>query len=137
LHPSLAWICEYLKTVDLAAIPPGRHALSEGIALLREDYQTREPIGGGFEYHRRHADLQIVLSGEERFAVASKNHGMFLETVAYDREKDVAKGDVGEASFVLLKEGMFALVFPYEYHQPKIRTHTSSAVVKAVFKIAL
>jgi biofilm protein TabA len=137
LHPSLSWIADYVKTHDLASIPLGRHVLTEGIALLREDYSTRDPQPGGYEYHKRFADLQIVVRGEEILAVAHKDHASFAHTIPYDDAKDVAKGDCEGATNVILREGMFCFVYPHEYHQPKLRVNDRSAVIKAVFKIAL
>lgn len=137
LHPSLSWICAYLKTVDLADVALGRHVLKDGIALLREDYATRDIQPGGYEYHRRFADLQIVVKGEEILSVANKDHSAFTETTVYDLAKDVAKGDALGATNVMLHPGMFCLVYPHEYHQPKLRVNESTAVIKAVFKIEL
>lgn len=137
LHPAIAGIVDYLKTVDLSGVPVGRHVLKEGIALLREDYVTRPLQAGAFEYHQKNADLQIVLKGKEIIAVVSKEHGAFRATIPFDEAKDVAKGDASGFTDVILNEGMFCLVYPHEIHQPKISVNEASAVLKAVFKIAL
>jgi YhcH/YjgK/YiaL family protein len=137
VHPALAWISDYVRTHDLEKIPLGRHVLTEGIALLREDYSTRDPQPGGYEFHKRFADLQIVVKGKEILAVAHEDHASFRETVPYNEGKDVAKGDATGATDVVLQDGMFCLVYPHETHQPKIRVADACAVIKAVFKIAL
>jgi len=137
LLPALAAIAAFVEISDLSALPPGRHPLPDGIVLIREDYLTRPFAECTLEGHRRHADLQLVLSGEEAIGWLPIAGAGFVMAVPYDAEKDVEKYRAADVVRVGLPAGTFALVFPADLHMPKLSLATPTAVQKAVFKIPL
>jgi YhcH/YjgK/YiaL family protein len=137
VHPALPRIIAFIANNDLAAIKASRTELGDGLALLRESYLTRPYSDCTFEGHLRHADLQLVLAGEEAIGWVPRGTGAVKVLTPYAADKDVEKYAVSGFSRVGLSAGMFALVFPDDLHMPKLMQEETARVDKAVFKIAL
>jgi len=60
----------FLATTDLAALPKGRHEL-DGTNLYAsvDEYLSREPEDCRLEAHRKYADIQYVISGQEQIGI--------------------------------------------------------------------
>ncbi len=106
----------------LAADPPesdGRQELEgEDLYASFSSYQTGEPAEKPFEAHRRHIDIQAVLSGGEvlywtplKGLVAHRAYSQAEDTALY---QDPPDGGVG----LPLVPGGFAVLFPQDAHKP-------------------
>jgi len=98
-------------------------------------YQSILRGEGKLESHRKYADIQALLSGEEIVQwVPLKG----LEDAAYDNKADVSFHRVPEVcngSFVLTP-GLFAFFMPYDAHMPMLRCgEEPSEVTKVVIKV--
>lgn len=97
------------------------------------DAELRDAEAAAFEYHRRYADLQFVLSGSEHWGFTeeaeSKGDFHFTEDCGFASGTENAGG--------ILKEGYFVLFFPGELHKPGCRTPSCTRVRKAVIKILM
>jgi YhcH/YjgK/YiaL family protein len=124
----------FLRDTALADLAPGRYEIDgPKVFALVSDYETKTIAASRWEAHRKHVDVQVVASGEERVGVAP------LETLnqePYDDEKDIlfARGD-GE--FVTLVPGRFVVLFPQDAHMPGVAAGDPAAVKKIVVKIAV
>ena len=123
---------EYLYTTDFQNMETGRHDIDgESIFALVNDYKTKPVSDGLFEAHRKYIDVQFVASGSELIGYAPLSSQTV--TTPYSEEHDYAlfKGD---ASYVRLNQGMFAIFFPEDLHMPGV-DEVSSDVRKVVVKV--
>lgn len=97
-------------------------------------YETRSAVSKKYEYHRRFADIQIVLDGEEKLYYAGS-----AECDGFDETADIGFTDtVAAETPVLLKPGMFCVLFPDEPHKPGCNSDAYPATVKkAVVKVRM
>ena len=118
----------------LAAGGSVRIDLGEGVHAVEQAYLTRGREEGRWESHLRHADLQVLVAGEELIEVA--------EAARLTAEEDLTPGrDVvlyapAAASGVLrLRAGDAAVLFPADAHLAGLDPGRRGLVHKAVLKI--
>ena len=80
-----------------------------------------------------YADLQYIVSGEERFGVGSVER---FTRGAYDAEKDF-EGLAGDGDFLRVQAGRFVLLWPGEPHMPGMAIDAPTPVKKVVVKIKI
>ena len=132
LEPGIVIALQYLRQTDLGAIAPGRHAIDEDrVFALVSDYDTTSVEHSAWEAHRRHVDVQYVVSGEERFGIARLET---LDAGPYDDERDILFAK-GEGEFVTLRPGRFAILFPHDAHMPGVSPGHAQRVRKVVVKV--
>ncbi|MBE6714395.1 MAG: DUF386 domain-containing protein [Ruminococcaceae bacterium] len=126
-------ICEFLEKNDLNSLCEGRIDLSDGVFLNISSY---EPYSAGdkWETHKKYADLQIVVEGDECMDASSitdvEGPNGYNEDDDYEFY-DICKGSV---TTVRALPGTFAYFAPCDPHRPGIKFN-SEKVKKAVFKI--
>ena len=133
LHPNLDTAIDYLLTHDLAALPLGRTEVDGDkvfINVMDADLQPQE--GSHLEYHKKYADLQVDLTGGERWGFASAP-GTEVKPFA----GDIGFVDTADAVTGTLGEERFALFFPLELHRPSIARPDCARLRKAVVKIEM
>ena len=135
LGERIAAALKYAAQTDFLKMPDGRHDLcGDQLFALLSRYQTRLPSTGKWEAHRRYADLQYIIQGQERFGV-----GCFeLMTVI---ERGDPQSDClfleGPGQFLDLTAGSFLLLMPDDVHMPGLAVGKPSPVTKVVIKILL
>ena len=132
----------WASAVDfVASLPPDaeekRYPIQgEELYALVMSYETRNPEPPLFEAHRKYADVQTVLSGEEALEWALVDD---LEVESpFDAAKDVAMYHRLEhgVTRVSLLPGTFALLLPHDAHIPGlVLADTRKRVKKVVVKI--
>jgi biofilm protein TabA len=80
------------------------------------------------ETHRRYIDVQYVVRGRERMGYAP---ALTLTPGPYDEERDV-QFHQGRADFLLLREGMFAVMLPGDGHMPGVAVDNQPEPVKKI-----
>lgn len=86
-------------------------------------YNTEPRESRKFENHRRYADVQMLLDGEEYIDVCFP--GNSLPKHAYSAESDIEFLDFGEQyTTVTLRAGEFLLLLPGEWHRPCVSVAT-------------
>jgi len=90
-----------------------------------------------FESHRKYADLQLVLRGEEQIGITQSDN--LQENAPYDADGDTIlyNPSTTQYSKVLLFPGYFALLLPRDIHMPGIASQIPCPVIKVVIKIAI
>ena len=109
--PYLREICEELSGKDLSSIEIGTYYTEKShVKYMVQSYETQESKKP--EVHKKYADLQLVISGKERFDFASVSPlpESFKEVV---------------------------IVFPYEPHTPGLTADTAAVMKKIVAKIPI
>ncbi len=130
IYKALKFACDF----DLHA-DEGRYEIDgDDIYAIVAEYQSKPISELRFEAHKKYIDIQIVLAGEELLGVADVNSLSVEE--AYSTEKDVAFYCQPKIyTSVLLKPGLFAVLYPHDAHQPGMMTNESCNVRKLVIKI--
>lgn len=135
LKGKLQWCLEYARTHDLSFIEDGSYPLQgKEIVLNINRFSTASPETRGWEAHKFHADLQLVLEGREQIDVNFLDR---MEPGVYDETRDFLPLTGRPAASVVLDPGDFALLYPQDAHMPGIAPDGPGPVVKAVFKILL
>ena len=134
LHPRLRIALEWLQAIDPATLTPGRHEIDgDEVFASVTDYDTRPASATRWEAHRRHADVQCVLTGEERIGVTPLRT---LQADPYDDDRDILFAD-GDGPFVALTPGRFVVLFPQDAHMPGVVVDAAAPVRKLVIKLRI
>jgi YhcH/YjgK/YiaL family protein len=127
---------QFLSEQNLAELAKGRYEL-EGADLFVnvDEYVTRNEEDVLFEAHKKYADIQIVVSGEEKIGVLP----LSATTVAipYDKEKDIIFLTAEGENYRSATPGKFFLFFPEDAHRPTVKSVENSPVKKIVVKVRI
>lgn len=131
---NIALIVEFLKKNDLKTLAVGTYPLNKNNRVSVQEYTTKEP-NGNFEAHRKYADVQVIVSGEERFGITENG----ATPGEYDAENDVEFFSGNGREIILSADGDSdcAVFMPGEPHAPGLCVSQPSPVKKAVFKILI
>lgn len=113
--------------------PLGMVAVSERLYYTIMEYTPKKQTPTIGERHERYADLQLILSGKEKFGVCRAEDA--VDCATFDEESDFVACQ-GKWDWLSLQQGEFVLVFPWDIHAPSYYDGCDR-VKKAVFKIAL
>jgi len=113
----------------------GRHEIIGDLVYASvQNYQPHAQDPEKLEYHRRYADVQFLLLGEESILCGAVEEG--AEVQPFDEKKDIGFNRMPQFFNALpLQVGNFALLLPGEGHQPGVGD-PEKPVVKVVIKIA-
>ena len=85
-----------------------------------ETYTTKFISDAKFETHNNYVDIQLLLDGEERIYLTSREG--LNESAPYNPEKDITfyTNSIEQADFVTLDGSNFVLIYPHEAHAPQV-----------------
>lgn len=133
LMPQLATVLEVLNQPDFMNKAAGRYETNNpAVRFNIDEYQTLSQPKD-FEFHKKYADVQIMLQGEELHHIARRDDITCVHH--FDEEKDIAFFDTLPISEHLLEKGYFCIYFPNEPHRSQLATDEPAWVKKVVFKI--
>lgn len=134
LHPLFVRAFEFLRTTDLTALPPGKHAvLGEQIFAIVEACPGRTRAEAKLECHRRYIDIQLVLEGIDE--MGWKPLAACTDPATdYDAARDIRFFNDAPSSWIATPAGSFCLFFPDDAHAPLV---SSGMTRKVVVKIAV
>jgi len=123
---------------DIAALPDGRHEIDgDRVFATISSYGTKRLEDGVFEAHRRYADIQILLEGEEGCGVIP-GADWVKENVPYDETRDIRfLTTPPDFARFTLSPGLFAFFAPSDAHMPGIAIGAMHRVRKCVIKVAV
>lgn len=127
-------IVKFLDAYPVANLTDGRYELSMGIYANVGSGPVRDT--GGFEVHRRYADLQLVIDGSEVMEWAYLDE--LTDGAEYNEEGDfqIFASCAAETLSLKVYPGSFAIFYPQDGHKPSLRlAHDFSR--KVIFKIPL
>jgi YhcH/YjgK/YiaL family protein len=127
---------DFLASNDLKTIEPGRYEL-EGTDLFENisEYVTKNEDEIQYEAHRQYADIQYVVSGQERIGVAEL--GSKTVVAPYDSDKDVAFLAADDNDFRRATPENFFIFFPNDAHRPGVEAGGNKSVRKVVVKLRI
>ena len=124
----------HLSQTDFSSIKPGRYEIEgEQVFALVENYLPKPPKEGFWEAHKKHLDVQYIVSGQERIGYAPVST---MEPGPYNPNKDFYKLK-GQGDFVTLHTGQLAILKPQDAHMPGIETAERQQVKKVVIKLRI
>ncbi|MFI5335367.1 MAG: YhcH/YjgK/YiaL family protein [Opitutales bacterium] len=135
-HPGLAAGFQFLRALPAHAVE-GRHEIDgDRVFALVQAYQTGPAAGRKFEFHRKYADIQFLVAGEEVIEFAP------LAGLTVDRPYEATKdygltADPAICSALVLQPGQFGIFFPEDAHKPGCCSREATAVRKVVVKVLL
>jgi YhcH/YjgK/YiaL family protein len=107
---------EHIRTTDFTQSKTGRYDLDgDNLFVIVNDYETVSRQAGQLEGHRQYIDVQYLVRGTEWIGYAPLT-GQII-AMDYDAADDCILYE-GEATFVKIQAGMFAVFFPHDLHQP-------------------
>lgn len=138
LSPNFEKAINYALSTDLTALTPGKYAIDgESVLAIVNEYTTKPVAECEPESHRDYADIQIMITGAERFGYAPLLDRQAY--IPYSPAKDVALYSIAEEdlSYITLWPGQFIIFFPIDIHQPEVFARQPAVVKKIVLKVAL
>jgi YhcH/YjgK/YiaL family protein len=127
-----------LRANDYSQMAPGRYEVNDHLYFMIQKYTTKAQAEALYEAHRRYADLQYVVSGEEAMWVCKTCDMSALSD--FDVEKDMGKYQEAKPLAALrLLPGSYAVFMPEDCHKTSFTPdgEPRSEVVKVVFKIRI
>lgn len=84
----------------------------------------------GMEIHKKFMDIHYMLKGQERCGMMPLPKDS--DKASYDEEGDIAFFDQGDDSSILVHQGEFYAVWPYEPHRPLCSVEDKSEKVRKI-----
>ena len=127
---------QFLSEQNLAGLAKGRYEL-EGADLFVniDEYVTRNEEDVLFEAHKKYADIQVMISGEEKIGVLALENTTV--TIPYDEEKDILFLTGERENYRTAEPGKFFLFFPQDAHRPTVKSAENIPVRKVVVKVRI
>ena len=132
LHSRLNRALELLNDDFLSSVGTESWYLEDkALYVTRFDYETLPPEETFFEAHRRYLDIHVMLRGSEGVEIA---HPEGLEQFEHKGDFYAYRGAAEQK--LILRPGMFLVVFPGDAHRIKMAVDGKpEPVSKVVFKI--
>ncbi len=127
---------QFLSEQNLAELEKGRYEL-EGADLFVnvDEYVTRNEEDVLFEAHKKYADIQVLISGEEKIGVLPLESTTV--SIPYDEEKDIMFLTAENENYRIAEPGKFFLFFPQDAHRPTVKSTENIPVRKIVVKVRI
>ncbi len=126
---------EFLKNTDLKNLDNGKYEIDgDNIFVSIQDYNTKPESEGKFEAHKKYADIQFIITGEEKIGFTNVKN--CTPTTFYDDTNDIIFLE-GKGDFIKAVENTFLIFLPQDAHMPCISIDNSKYVKKAVVKVKL
>lgn len=123
----------FLDQPGLADLPDGKYEiLGDRVYALVARENGRKVSDTQLEGHRKHIDIQYVISGDESMGWAPREG--LASSVDYDAEKDLEFFEGEPVSFMRVPPGSFAVFLPTDAHLPLIG---NGSIHKVVVKVAV
>lgn len=134
LHPGLYRALTILRSTDFSKMEDGRVEVDGAdLYYMLQSYESKAE-SNKVEAHKAYADIQMVLTGQEKMGIAPLE-AMERETEAHpERDCWFYQGPV---QYLAMYPGTFAVLFPGDAHAPGLALDTPCPVRKCVFKVKL
>jgi YhcH/YjgK/YiaL family protein len=134
LHPRFAQVFEFLCTMDLKALAPGKYVIDgDNLFAIVEACAGRTRAEAKLECHRRYIDIQLVLEGVDEMGWKPVAECMDPAT-DYDEARDIRFFKDTPSSWIATPPGKFCIFFPEDAHAPLV---SSGHIRKVVMKVAV
>lgn len=136
LGPNFAKAIEFALNTDFSDLETGLQEIDgENAFAIVNEYDTRPVADCEWESHQKYTDIQIMVSGTEKFGytplIAQR------PIAAYHSDNDVIFYSIHpvESNYITLFPGQFIIFFPSDIHQPEGFIERPGPVRKVVIKV--
>ena len=134
LSDNLATALSFISNTNLQNLDMGKHSInSDDIFYMIDEYKTKPSVEGKLEAHKKYIDIQTMISGSEYIGHALLSNQKVLRD--YDELYDYTLYQ-GDATFINLVPGSFAIFYPNDLHMPGIDEYKTD-VKKMVIKVRI
>jgi YhcH/YjgK/YiaL family protein len=127
---------EFLANADLENMAPGRYEIAGSDLYASVDaYKTKDIETARFEAHRKYADIQYLISGEERIGIIRFDQTEITDP--YNDTRDVMFLKATQGNFNLATPLNFFVFFPEDAHCPGVCVTEPATVKKVVLKVRI
>lgn len=125
---------DYIQSLDLATLPIGCYEINSDAYFLVQEYDTKQPSECLLESHKKYIDVQWIISGTEKIAIADT--GGLTISKEYDEGKDVMFwSEPKQMMDVVLSDNSYIILYPNNAHKPSMAVGQQQKVRKVVIKI--
>jgi biofilm protein TabA len=120
LHPRFAKAFEYLKSIDLNAVEPGKFEIDG--RDLHASVSAKDGVkaeDAKFEAHNSYIDIQVCISGKETMGWTPRSK-CTQPKGEFNTEKDVIFYNDQPEMYFSLSGGQFVIFYPEDVHAPMI-----------------
>ena len=134
VNDKLHFVQVFVDQNQLANLSDGRYDLEDGVYAMVGTHIVRTE--GQYEAHRKYADLQLILEGDEIIEYAHLSE--MTHASAYDAKGDSILFDCAPQNRICLKMTpmRFAILFPEDAHKPLMALNSRKSR-KIIFKLPL
>lgn len=133
-HPEVKAFFDYVKKHDMTQEALEKKILSgDDVFFIPMKLKGKKAHEALLEAHKNYLDIQLLLEGSERIGWKAMEDAEVVET-PYDEEKDIVFYADKSDSYIQLKPGQFAVIFPEDLHAPGV---SDGDLHKVVAKIKL
>lgn len=109
----------FLDQPGLKDLPDGKYEIAgDRVYAIIERRDGRRVEDGELEAHRKHLDVQFIVSGNE--SMGWKSRADLTNSETYDEERDLEFFEDAPDSIVQVPPGSFAVFLPTDAHLPLI-----------------
>ncbi|HEL0663477.1 TPA: YhcH/YjgK/YiaL family protein [Streptococcus equi subsp. zooepidemicus] len=135
IHRHLDVAIDFLLTRDLRSLTDGKHVILEDkVVLFIQHNCLNKEDNALFEYHKRYADLHLLVEGNERVRYGL---GYKQEAVSFDEASDIGFVTCERTYDLDLGNDRFCYFFPNEAHQPNGFNDGGDTVTKCLIKVLM
>jgi len=115
----------------------GTYSITDRVKAIVSEYMTVGKFERGYEAHKNVIDIQYPIRGMERVKW-SPIEGMSINS-PYDAEKDRAfyKNPSPQGTYVDIGNGIFAIMFPEDGHEPQHYINKPELIKKITIKVSI
>ena len=126
----------FLSKQNLASLDPGRYELDgKNLFVNVDEYVTRNEEDTKYEAHKKYADIQYLVTGEERIGVIPFENTTITDP--YNSEIDASFSVASSDNFRLATPDRFFIFFPDDAHRPCVKSGEKQKVRKVVVKVRI
>lgn len=127
---------QWLKDNDIVNMNDGRYDICEGAFAIVQRYKSLPFAECKFEAHDDYFDIQFIAKGIEEINIGKRDECEVTEVI---KEHDlVFLSTPKHYSSLTMRAGDYAVIAPYEAHQPRVAYNNEACdVVKVVIKVAV
>lgn len=136
--PALQKGLQYLRDTDFSALENGKYSIDgDNMFAIISEYVPDVKENRKAETHNKYIDIQYIAAGEEIMGFADLANGT-EKPEGYLADKDATfYAAVKEEIAITVRQGMFAVFFPWDIHRPGCVSQPGVTVRKVVVKIKL
>ena len=136
LSPNFDRAIDYILNARFAEMEPGKYEVdAENIFAIVNEFTTKPVEVCEPERHRKYADIQLIVSGREKFGYCPLTNQKATTDFLPDNDVAFYNNDISTLNYITLSADQFIIFLPDDIHQPEVCVDKPSIVKKVVMKV--